>query len=591
MLAALIDLSNYDTHLVQSTQSRSGTPDGNIFFDTANGRIELITAEELANVDLGSGAEANPLTQDLGIKKEALYAFENQERRTDEALRKFDRYFKGTFKFGGAYELVNAMKYDDVDGSNTGIANNSAGDSDDRVKVRGSGWIERNVAGAIGRIYYGVKSLGNIEALSQPFYQLSDGGAPVDFAKDGPIDEAVQVYGDITIDTNTTTFDTRTYLSNKIRTFGYNFDEKVLIDSGVSEMGGYFTGFALGESSHLTSDNYTLADVYGGAQVSPWTGMTLEKLAGATSGAVQIDVVAAAGTFTRASGDFTTDGFAIGQTVQFANFTNGGNNADKIISNVTSTVITVSDTTGLVDETGGGDETATSIGQTETGFTTADGVFSWVVNNTVPGNLDQVVAFLDALAQTDDDIDSGALTVTNGKRVGTWYTYNAEGKILPKVGTGVANEGLFIEGLVGTDKNRVVFTDDTDATKIYPSYSNVSVAVGADAVADSLAWFHAFFLDGPAGADYNTSLALTVEDASAVEVKGNVDGSGFRTGNNILFEFDWYLDTIGGPIETDKDCVFLCEGDGGVTQAKTVFTLTSAASITASCTPLVENNV
>jgi len=42
---------------------------------------------------------------------------------------------------------------------------------------------------------------------------------------------------------------------------------------------------------------------------------------------------------------------------------------------------------------------------------------------------------------------------------------------------------------------------------------------------------------------------------------------------------------------TDKDIVFECEGDGGVTAAKTVFTLTNAASITASCVPLVENNV
>ena len=86
--AQLIDLSNYDTMLVQSTQGRSGTPDGNIYFDVANGRIEIITASELASVDLGSGAETNPLTNQFGIKLEALYAFENQERRTDETKRR-----------------------------------------------------------------------------------------------------------------------------------------------------------------------------------------------------------------------------------------------------------------------------------------------------------------------------------------------------------------------------------------------------------------------------------------------------------------------------------------------------------------------
>lgn len=602
---ALIDLTNYSLLLVESSASRVGAPDGNIFFDTTNGRIELITAEEVTNVTYPIGhpnysdgnPEPNPLTQDLGVKKEALYAFENERRRNNEALRKFDRYFKGTFKFGGAYELVNGNKYDDANGTDTGLALNSDGDSDDRVKVRGSGWIERNVAGLIGRILYGVTSLGNVEALSQPYYQLLAGvlGIPVDFAKDGPINESIPVYGDNNVDPNAyvtsvataaaqtisvvastrtftrsagdyladgfqegdrfeaaglannlgtytietvtdtiitvtddpdnqttddtgggdeqltvTGFDRRLYLSNKLRTFGYNYDEKILADSGVAEMDGYSSGFALGESAHLTSGAYSLGDVYGGGQISPWTGMGLEEL---------------------------------------------------------------------------------DTPQTETGFTTADGDFTWVVNNTVPGNLDQVVAFLDALAQTDDDINDHATNVTNGKRYGTWYTYDASGKIRPRVGTFAPGEGLFIEQLIGTDKNRVIFTDDAGADKVYPEFSNVTVAVGADAVADVLSWFHAFFLDGPGGSDYNTAAALTVEDASAVEVKGTVSSSGFRVVNDIVFEFDWYLDTIGGPIETDKDCVFLCEGDGGVTQAKTIFTLTSAAQITASCIPLVETNV
>jgi hypothetical protein len=520
---ALIDLTNYATLLNQSTTGgRAGTPNGNIYFDVTNGRIELITVEEQATVIItdtthpnytdGTTPIANPLSQQDGIKLEALYAFERQERRKDEVLRQYDYFFKGTFKFGGAYELVNGRKFDDVDGGNTGLALNSAGDSDDRVKIRGSGWIERNVAGSAGRIYYGVTSLGNIEALSQPYYQLSDGGVPVDFAKDGPINEAIQVYGDIAVDTNTTTFDTRTYLSNKVRTFGYNYDEKILADSGVSQMDGYSSGFALGESVHLTSGSYALADVYGVGQVAPWTGMTLEEL---------------------------------------------------------------------------------DTPQTETGFTTADGNFTWVLNNTGSGTLDQCVAYLDAIAQTDDDINAHSTNVTNGKRVPTWYTYNAAGKILPR--TNITNEGLFIEGLVGTDKNRVIFTDDAGATKEYPAYSNVSVTVGANAVADTNAWFHAFFLDGPgAGDDFNTSGAVTVQDADgSTLVKGNVNGSGLRTGNVINFEFDHAGDTLGGPggAGTDKDVVFECEGDGGVTAAKTIFTLTDAASITATCEPPVETNV
>lgn len=521
---ALIDLSNYDTLLNQSTTGgRAGTPNGNIFFDVANGIMEIITVEEQATVIItdpthpqytdGTTPIANPLSEDDGVKLEALYAFERQERRKDETLRQYDYFMEGTFKFGGAYKFVNDRKLYDVD---AGGPNSLTGD--DRFKIRGSGWEELDGSAALCRIYYGNVSLGTVEALSLSKYQLSGSASPdlntitpVAYDKDGPVNEAVQVYGDATKDANTTTFDTRLYESIKLRTFGYNYDEKILSDSGVSEMGGYATGFALSESAHLTTGNYTLADVLGGAQISPWTGMGLEEL---------------------------------------------------------------------------------DVPQTETGFTTADGDFTWVLNNTVPGDLDQCVAFLDALAQSDTDINDHITNTTYGDRVGTWYTYNAAGKILPVVGTGAAGEGLFLEQLVGTDKNRVVFTDDAGATKIYPSYSNVSVEVGSGAVADTLAWFHAFFLDGPgAGDDFNTAGALTVKDASAVEIKGTVNSSGFLSGTSIDFEFDWYGDTIGGSVETDKDIVFECEGDGGVTAAKTVFTLTSAASITASCVPGVENNV
>ena len=555
---ATIDLSNYDTALAQSTAGRTGDPNGNIFFDVANGRVEIITAEEApfvdltnagtptgtagvlatANVDttyykivtigttdftlfgaasntvglvfqsdatsgLGTGTmnecTANPLNEDEGIKFEAMYAFERQERRVDEVLRQYDYYFTGTFKFGGAYEIVNGRKFDDADGSAT------SGTVDDRFKIRASGWIEKDGAGAIGRIYYGSKSLGFIDSLSQPYYQLSDGGAPVLFDKDGPIDEAIQVFGNATVDVNTTTFDTRTYLSNKVRTFGNNYDEKILIDSGVVEMGGYSTGFAIGESTHLTSGAYTIADVYD-TPIAPWSTMTLEEL---------------------------------------------------------------------------------DVAQTESGFNEADGDFTWVLNNPANANLYQMVAYLDAIAQTDDDINAHVSNTTNGQRVGTWYSYNAQGQIVTQ--SGADANGLFLENVPTADQQLVVFTDDAAAFKTYPFNVAVSVNVGPNAVADVLSWYHAFFLDGPSTNDFNTATALTVEDNVAAAVKGNVNTDAVT--NAISFTFDYDGDTIGGTAGTDKDVVFECEGDGGVTAAKTVFTISRAATIAVQAVPGVESNV
>jgi hypothetical protein len=495
---AQIDLSNYASELYPSTAGRAGTPNGNVYFDKANGLIEFIGVGELATFIItdiahpaytnGTTPLANPLSVQDGLKFEAIYAFENQERAQDEDLRKYDRWTQGTFKFGGAYNFVNSKK---------------PSTTADRSIIRGSGWNEVALDGGIDRIFFGNKGLSNIEPASQPYYQLSLGGAPVDFAKLGQIDEAVQVFGSTAntpTDAGAGNFDTRTYEAVSVRTFGNNYDRKATTtDLGIAELGGYSTGFALNESGHLTTGVYTLANVYT-TPIAPWTGMTLEKL---------------------------------------------------------------------------------SVAQIESGFNEASGNFSWVLNNTGLGSLNQCVAFLDALAQTDDDIDSGVETVTNGKRVNTWYYYNATGQIVTK--SGADTLGLYIESIPIADEQKVVFTDDAANLKTRPFSVSIEANIGATAKADVNAWYHAFF--APL---YNANGALTVLDAGAVAIKGlasTADGS-----NRIIEAFDYDGDTVGGPAGQNKDCVFLCEGDGGATQAKTLFTITRQTTVAFTCAPGVENN-
>lgn len=81
----------------------------------------------------------------------------------------------------------------------------------------------------------------------------------------------------------------------------------------------------------------------------------------ADSGAITVSVVATAKTYTRSAGSFLTDGFAAGMSVTMSGFTNAGNNGIKIIDTVTATVITVTVSTGLVDETGDGNERVVQI--------------------------------------------------------------------------------------------------------------------------------------------------------------------------------------------------------------------------------------
>jgi hypothetical protein len=488
---ALIDLDANgvlaDNLLKQSTQGRNGSPDGNIYFDLANGTIELITESELATVDFGSGAVENPLKDVDGITMKALYGFERTERRADENLRKYQKYFEGTFKYSGAYEIVNGRKF--------------AGD--DRDKIRNSGLIERAGNSQIDRIYFGGVSLGNVEETSQPKYQLSEGGEVFDLAKAGDMNEMIQVYGTTANgDTGAGDFDNRQYMAFVLRTFGYTYSKKVLGDSGLVEMSGYSAGFGLSESQHPTTKNYSLEDVYGGSAIAPFTGLSLEKLATPT---------------------------------------------------------------------------------TQSGFVEANGDFTWVLRNSANATLDECIAYLDALAQTDDDIDSGSETVTHGLRVNEWYV-SADGIITTQ--SGADSLGLFIENIPASDLQRVKFTDDNGDVKTYPFYVQVNIDVGQFAKADTNAWYTVYYKDGAGASDFNTSNAVIVQDATNVDVSGDVGGQ------DIVFNYAYDTNTQAGlNAAEDKVMIVEVEGHGVATAAMTEFTVTRTGIVSVTCSPTAEQNL
>jgi hypothetical protein len=288
----LITHLNFAANLKQSTTARGATPDGNVYFDVANNEIQLIGVDELPTVDFGGGAVTNPLNNFDGITMRALYNFENQERRVDETLRKYKRGTDGDYRFAGAFAFVNGVKLDGTD----------------RNKVRGSGFIEYADAGDgqtdVDRIYHGVLSLVDIQAGTLPYWALVvdtleatlQAATWTDFVRLGDINEVVQVFGDTSNgDVGAGDFDytTRT-LAVRVRSWGYVPGETTSVLTGISEFSGFSAGYGVGESVN-PSNTYTLADVYGGAKIAPWTGMTLEKLV-----APQTETG-----FNEADGDFT----------------------------------------------------------------------------------------------------------------------------------------------------------------------------------------------------------------------------------------------------------------------------------------------
>jgi hypothetical protein len=70
-------------------------------------------------------------------------------------------------------------------------------DDTTRALLRTAGWAEKSSAGAVLRKYMGVVSLGSIGSGDQPYYRWNT-GSKANFTFAGPINQAVQVYGDVT---------------------------------------------------------------------------------------------------------------------------------------------------------------------------------------------------------------------------------------------------------------------------------------------------------------------------------------------------------------------------------------------------------
>ena len=277
---ALITHLNFATTLKESTNPRGSSPNGNVYFDVANNLIQLIGADELATFDhtsIGGGAgQANQLVTADGITMRALYNFENARRRVNETLRRYKRGTDGDYRFAGAFSFVNGVKLRDAD----------------RAKVRGSGFIEyaNTLDGAtnVDRIYHGVLSLVDIQNTSVPYWALvtatdeatMQAATWTNFVQPGDINEVVQVFGSTAFgDASAGAFDFRTRtLVVRVRTWGYNPGETTSVLTGITEFSGFSAGYGVGESIN-TNNPYTLANVFGGARIAPWTGMSLERLA------------------------------------------------------------------------------------------------------------------------------------------------------------------------------------------------------------------------------------------------------------------------------------------------------------------------
>lgn len=204
-----------------------------------------------------------------GVTGQALYSFLKEEWRTDATKIQFlfpmEAIGPEKFEFINGWELINDAS---------------------RKLVRTAGWREVTAAGAVKREYLGVITLGNIDATSKTvgdkaYYAFANDTSATQFTYAGPVDEAVQTFGDA----SNGNFDKRTqvltvFIRIQGKTYGSQRSTQIGVASGAT-LDYIARRFPLSEATDL---NITASDATIDT-TAPYTGMSITYEGGPISSA------------------------------------------------------------------------------------------------------------------------------------------------------------------------------------------------------------------------------------------------------------------------------------------------------------------
>jgi hypothetical protein len=159
--------------------------------------------------------------------------------------------------------------------------------------------------------------------------------------------------------------------------------------------------------------------------------------------------------------------------------------------------------------------------------------FRVIIDNTTAGaTLEQVYTKVQYLLRQAGDIDTGGGTVP-GKTANALCYFVGD--------TLYTTQGVFIDGVIADDLNRVVFLDQNSVQRQYPYSSAGTLNFNAVLTAGGTGYYRMYITDSVTGADdYGTATAITVDDKDGVDIAGTISGA------SIPFTFDYDANTQGG---------------------------------------------
>jgi len=410
------------------------------------------------------------------------------------------------------------------------------GDDATRGYLRDGGWSEYNASGALARQYAGIVSLGAVSAGSQLYYQTTPTGAPINAIYTDAMNQAVQVYGDIAIDSTTTTFDTRTFFKGFVREYAKKYKDSILADTGKTSTGANIVNVLLSNENDL---DILVAD--GTITSSPYSEINVKYFPTAFN--KDIDTVGTPRLFGLVIDVGTHSGVDGAGANAATSMTTAG--AGITIANYYGGKLTIHNgaAKGIYTISGSGGS-ATSVPLTSGLLGIASGA-SFTLQRAAPvsATLQQIYTKIQYQLRQNSNINGLA---SAGSIIGKTAVQqlNFVGSALkagfysPTNGNG-GGTGVTIMGYSALDVNNFTSYDNTGTTRDYPYSSAGALNCNANLTSGGTGYYRMYFTTNPAG-NYGTATAVTVNDASGVPIAGVISGS------SINFTYDWTNNVQGG---------------------------------------------
>jgi hypothetical protein len=413
---------------------------------------------------------AGDLSED-GVTGLCLYSFLKEEWKADAAL----------IPYPFPMVAITPEQFEFVDGWKP--ANDAT-----RKLVRTAGWREIDASAVTNREYMGVVTLGNIDFTNKTtgdkaYYAFAGDAAKTDFTYAGPVDEAVQTYGDA----SNGNFDNRAVVFTVyVRQQGKTFDSTTTTEIGVSTLTYITYRFPLAEGTDL---NISENDTNIGAN-SPYTQILVRYFDQAFSRDVDtatdrnFGIVIDVGTFSGVDGTTSGAGSALTSTE--------GNIPSTTYDGGTLTIHEGADAGVYTITTASG--TTVNISGT---FPTGNSNQSFTLQRSTPvvATKFEIYEKIQYLLRQNSDIDATDQTV-NGyladellRFVGSNLQAGASTPSNPNGG----GSGVIIEGFDANDTNDLTFYDNVPLPRTYPYVAAGSISFNSNLVAGADASYWMYF--------------------------------------------------------------------------------------------------